>query len=390
MCKTANKNVLIVDDEAELTGLIAELVEAEGLSPHQLNDSTQFETVYKDHFDLIFIDLMMPGKDGVQLLRHLGEKSSDVPIVIMSGFDNGILSVAYELAREHRLNIIETVAKPFRIQQIKKLLKTVKSPKTLERKAMDTQPLALTVDAILHAIKQRQFCFHYQPQINLADNSIYGYEALARWHHPEYGLVKPTHFITFLEKNSLISTLSLSLLHASLSQMVHLPGTEETKFSINVSTDQLNELDLPDYIHADLIANNINPERLTIEITETGLIRDNKSTLDILARFRLKGFNLAIDDFGTGSAMYEHLQKLPINELKIDKSFVSKCLIDMKSKVIVEHTVSLAKQLGLRTVAEGVESGEIASYLKDVGVDIAQGYYFGKPMDYDAIIGATS
>lgn len=390
MCKTANKNVLIVDDEAELTGLIAELVEAEGLSPHQLNDSTQFETVYKDHFDLIFIDLMMPGKDGVQLLRHLGEKSSDVPIVIMSGFDNGILSVAYELAREHRLNIIETVAKPFRIQQIKKLLKTVKSPKTLERKAMDTQPLALTVDAILHAIKQRQFCFHYQPQINLADNSIYGYEALARWHHPEYGLVKPAHFITFLEKNSLISTLSLSLLHASLSQMVHLPGTEETKFSINVSTDQLNELDLPDYIHADLIANNINPERLTIEITETGLIRDNKSTLDILARFRLKGFNLAIDDFGTGSAMYEHLQKLPINELKIDKSFVSKCLIDMKSKVIVEHTVSLAKQLGLRTVAEGVESGEIASYLKDVGVDIAQGYYFGKPMDYEAIIGATS
>jgi EAL domain-containing protein (putative c-di-GMP-specific phosphodiesterase class I)/CheY-like chemotaxis protein len=382
MCKIANKSVLIVDDEAELTGLIAELADAEGLSPQQLNDSTQFEQVYQEHFDLIFIDLMMPGKDGVQLLRHLGEKSSKVPIVIMSGFDNGILSVAYELAKEHRLNIIETVAKPFRVQQIKKLLKTVNRPKALQRKAADIQPLTLSVDTMLGAIKNNQFCFHYQPQVNLADNSLYGYEALARWHHPEHGVVKPAHFITFLEKNSLISTLSLALLHASLKEIASLPGADNTKFSINVSTDQLSELDLPDYIHSNLIANNINPERLTIEITETGLIRDNKSTLDILARFRLKGFNLAIDDFGTGSAMYEHLQKLPINELKIDKSFISRCLIDMKSKVIVEHTVSLAKQLGIRTVAEGVESGEIASYLKDVGVDIAQGYYFGKPKSY--------
>lgn len=388
MCKIANKSVLIVDDEAELTGLIAELAEAEGLVSQQLNDSTQFETIYKDHFDLIFIDLMMPGKDGVQLLRHLGEKSSSVPIVIMSGFDNGILSVAYELAKEHRLNIIETVSKPFRVQQIRKLLEAVKRPKAIETRPFETQPIALTVDGILHAIKDNQFCFFYQPQIELSDNSIYGYEALARWHHPEHGLIKPADFISFLEKNSLISTLSLSLLHASLTEIRSLPGTDKTKFSINVSTDQLNELDLPDYIHSDLLANDIEPARLTIEITETGLIRDNKSTLDILARFRLKGFNLAIDDFGTGSAMYEHLQKLPINELKIDKSFVTKCLTDMKSKVIVEHTVSLAKQLGLRTVAEGVESGEVAAYLKDVGVDIAQGYYFGKPMSYTDILAA--
>jgi EAL domain-containing protein (putative c-di-GMP-specific phosphodiesterase class I) len=131
-----------------------------------------------------------------------------------------------------------------------------------------------------------------------------------------------------------------------------------------------------------VLKSDIAPSRVTLEVTETGLIQDIKTSLDILARFRLKGFSLSIDDFGTGSAMYEHLQKLPINELKIDKSFVSRVFTDTKSRIIVDHTVSLARDLGLKTVAEGVETREIAQYLNDAGVDIAQGYYYSKPLPF--------
>lgn len=382
MVSTTENKVLIVDDETELLELIADMAEIEGFSPTKLSDSTKFREIYDDSYKLIFLDLMMPEVDGVEVLRYLGEFKSQVPIVLMSGFDDGVLNVATELAKEHQLTIVDTVTKPFRVQSIRELLQHGLSESKRPESANKSELVVLTVDSIVNALSANEFCFYYQPQINLKDESIYGFEALARWEHPEHGVVAPDTFITFLEKNALISTLSLALIEPALSEFKHLPGGESTKLSINISTDQLSELTLPDFIAKEVNKSGITPGRITLEVTETGLIQDIKTSLDILARFRLKGFNLSIDDFGTGSAMYEHLQKLPINELKIDKSFVAKVFTDTKSRIIVDHTVSLAKDLGLKTIAEGVESREIAQYLNAAGVDIAQGYYYAKPLPF--------
>jgi EAL domain-containing protein (putative c-di-GMP-specific phosphodiesterase class I) len=382
MVSAANKKVLIVDDETELLELVSDMAEIEGFSSTTLSDSTQFKEVYDDSYNLIFLDLLMPEVDGVEVLRYLSEFNSEVPIVLMSGFDDGVLSVANDLAKEHRLNIVDTISKPFRVQTIRELLQHSSPEPEQQQQKQTAAPLAMTVDSVINALSANEFCFYYQPQINLHDETIYGYEALARWEHPEHGVVPPDNFIPFLEKNSLISTLSLALIEPALIELAELPGGTNTKLSINISTDQLGELTLPDFMAQAVLKSDIAPSRVTLEVTETGLIQDIKTSLDILARFRLKGFSLSIDDFGTGSAMYEHLQKLPINELKIDKSFVSRVFTDTKSRIIVDHTVSLARDLGLKTVAEGVETREIAQYLNDAGVDIAQGYYYSKPLPF--------
>ena len=381
--------VMVLDDDPELTGLLSDIAEMEGHEVISLNDATQFDEVFNHHIDVLFMDLMMPGRDGIEILRYLAEIKSNVLIVIVSGFDSGVLEVASELGKEHDLNIHATLIKPFRVESVRQILKesiaqsykrfdVFKKSKRLEQ--------TISVSMVKEALERGDFCFFYQPQVSLHDDHIVGYEALARWPHPEMGMIPPAGFIPFVEAKGLISELSLHLIQTGFKEFSRLKNNNCLTMSINLSTDELTNLDLPDILSGLALSNGLKREQIIIEVTESGVIRDIRVSLDILARFRLMGFKLSIDDFGTGSAMYEYLQRLPLNELKIDQSFVAKVLTDTKAKTIVEHTASLARELNLRTVAEGVETKEIARFLKNANIDFAQGYLYSKPLSFMDLI----
>ncbi len=384
------KKVMVLDDEADLTELIADIAEMSGHEVVTLNDSTRFEKVFGHHIDVLFIDLNMPGKDGIEILRYLGKIKADVSIVIVSGFDSGVLDVAAELAKEHELKIHSTLTKPFRIESVKQVLADFtdnasnKSGATSRSRQSAQQPVS--IEMVRAALERGDFCFYYQPQVSLEDDRVVGYEALARWQHPDMGMIPPAGFIPFIEQHGLISELSLQLIQQGFEEFSRFKQNGDLTLSINISTDQLTNLDLPDLLYDLARANELRQQQIMIEVTESGVIRDIRVSLDILARFRLMGFKLSIDDFGTGNAMYEHLQKLPVNELKIDKSFVDRVLTDSKAKLIVEHTAALAKDLKLQTVAEGIETKDIAYFLKYAKIDIGQGYLYSKPLSYEQIM----
>ncbi len=379
--------LLVVDDEMEIADLVATVAEMAGFAPTILTDSREFEKIYNQgEFHTIVLDLVMPELDGIEILRQLAAQRSRAQIILMSGFDGATLYTANQLASAHGLDIVCSISKPFRIGEMKTVLdKIQQQAASLSEK--NTIPSRLVSPTELnYAMKRGDFCFYYQPQICLGDQKIIGFEALMRWKQPDGNMVAPANFIPVAEQSGQIGELTWSTLEHSLLDFKTLdwiaPGCT---LSINLSPDQLSDLSLPDNLTRLIRQFYIDPQRIIIEITETGILRDLTVALDILTRLRLKGFGMSIDDFGTGSATLQQLRQLPITELKIDQSFVADLWSGQKDRIIVESTIALAQKLGLRTVAEGIEHLETAELLKNLGVNIGQGYALGKPMSIDNI-----
>ena len=204
---------------------------------------------------------------------------------------------------------------------------------------------------------------------------------MVRWLHPEFGLIYPDHFIQRAEKLGLIDEVGLLVLRLGLSQLSRIvtPGQILPSLSLNVSSDSLRDLRLPDIVAAMLQEFSIPSQRLILEVTESSIIEDLPSTLDVLTRLRLKGIRLSIDDFGTGYSMLQQLRRIPANELKIDRSFIGRMLGDYGDRIVVQKTIEIGHDLGMQVIAEGVETKEQLDFLRANHCDVAQGYYFCRP-----------
>jgi predicted signal transduction protein with EAL and GGDEF domain len=231
------------------------------------------------------------------------------------------------------------------------------------------------------AIEHDQLLLHYQPKLDLTTGAIVGVEALVRWRHPQQGLVPPDHFIPLAEQTGLIRPLSEWVLATALRQhnAWRLAGFQ-LPVAVNLSMRNLHDPQLSDTI-VDLLATwSLPPEVLNLEITETSLMAEPDRALGVLAGIRDMGVGMAIDDFGTGYSSLAYLKRLPVAELKIDKSFVRDMAADRSDLAIVRSTVELAHNLGLRVVAEGVEDGATQELLARLGCDQAQGYHISRPL----------
>ncbi|HXD66213.1 MAG TPA: EAL domain-containing protein [Solirubrobacteraceae bacterium] len=241
------------------------------------------------------------------------------------------------------------------------------------------------LSGIRHALVQDEIVVHYQPIIDLAEGRVRGAEGLVRWQHPEHGLIPPGAFVQTVEQTGLIGPLTRHVLERSIAECAAWrTDGREMSVAVNLSVRNLLDHDLPKEIERLLSKYGLPPEALQLEITESMIMSDPERALGTVSRLSRLGARLSVDDFGTGYSSLANLRKMPIDELKIDRSFVSPMLRNESDLIIVRSTINLGHDLGLNVIAEGVEDSPTLAHLGVLGCDLAQGYHVSKPMAADA------
>jgi len=364
--------VLVIDDEEDICEILAEVAESRGFEAATLSDPSMVAAKL-DTFkpDVIMLDLMMPGTDGVELLRLLVDRVKNAKICLMSGSDSRVLNSARRLGSAHGLDVVAAFEKPIDMALLRS---------TLDQIAGTTNKEADSVD-VAQALALGQLILYYQPVIEIATRRVKGVEALIRWAHPTRGILLPVDFLDDIVKEGLMPAMTEHVIATAINQAAkwHHAG-ENLTVSVNVTASSLLELSLPDRIANLCAQNEVPPELLILEVTETEAMRDVTRTMDVLLRMRIRNIGVSIDDFGTGHSSLRELQRMPFSEMKIDKSFVLDMASNRDNAVIVNSIVDLGHNLGLKTIAEGVEDVRIWRMLAERHCDFAQGFYMAKPM----------
>jgi diguanylate cyclase (GGDEF)-like protein len=237
------------------------------------------------------------------------------------------------------------------------------------------------------ALADGQFVVHYQPKVSVETQAATGAEALIRWEHPRQGVVPPSDFIPIAEQTGLIHALTAFVIGQALGECKRWAANgHDISVAVNLSPRTLLDPDFPAFVAEQLEVAGVQPQHLVLEITETMIMADPERSRQGLVELRRLGVRLSVDDYGTGHSSLSYLKQLPINEMKIDKSFITNMTDDHSDAVITRSTVDLAHRLGLTVVAEGVETAETSRLLASIGCDEAQGYYFSRPIPAAAFL----
>lgn len=381
-------NMLIVDDDPLalkiLTRQLASIGYQSVTACERVSDAKAMLDDGLPTVDLVFCDLQMPDVDGVEFVRHLAHIGFDGALVVVSGEDGRILHTAERLAQAHQIPVLGAFPKPVTVQQLRDVMVrfgTLRGSRALRER----HPFSLK--EFRRAIDERELINHYQPKVALGTGLLHGVEALVRWQHPRVGLVYPDQFVALAEEGKLIDALTERVLENALDQVRRWQDHGlAMHMAVNVSMDSLAALDFPDMVAQRVQRAGVGHSVLTLEVTESRLMKDMRSQLDTLARLRLKRIGLSIDDFGTGHSSLTQLRDVPFDELKLDSSFVTGCATDSDLTAIVSTTIAMARQLGLRTVAEGIETRSDWDFLRGLGCDLGQGYFVARPMPGDALV----
>ncbi|HRK61878.1 MAG TPA: bifunctional diguanylate cyclase/phosphodiesterase [Candidatus Omnitrophota bacterium] len=239
-----------------------------------------------------------------------------------------------------------------------------------------------------HALEKDQFRLHYQPQIDLRSGKIIGAEALIRWEHPELGMVPPLKFISIAEETGLIHSIGEWVLRTACLQRKEWErcGVSKLSMAVNLSAKQFHHINIADLLGRIVRETGINPEELELEITESTLMQYTEETKQTLTRMKAMGMRFSIDDFGTGFSSLVALKQLPVDTLKIDRSFVRDLCTDTDDQAIIQAIISMAHELQLDVVAEGIEDFQQMEFLRSRNCDKGQGYYFAKPLTSDVML----
>ncbi len=252
-----------------------------------------------------------------------------------------------------------------------------------EAPATDDFTLLREVEA---AIDNGELTLHYQPQLDLREHRVAGFEALLRWHHPVFGQVSPERVIPLAEKNEVIVPLTRWTINTALREFKELRGLpDQVKVSLNLSAPLLTDRSILDLISDALAIWDVDPGRLMIEITETSMMSNPEASVAAVHSLRELGVRISIDDFGTGYSSLAYLAQLPLDELKIDKSFVTQVTSSDHDRKIVRAIVDLAHNFGLRVVAEGVEDTDVEQLIIEHGCDVGQGYLYSRPVPLEML-----
>ena len=371
--------LIVIDDEPAMAGFVRYVSEQAGFDTELYYHADIFKQDYKGDADIIVLDMLLPGVDGVEVIRYLTHIKCQARLILISGFDQGVLHSAQKLAVEQGLNVIGSLSKPFRHHELFSLLSNLSlafgggAGKVLIQHKT-------TVEELHSALLRNELLLHYQPKIDLRTHNVAGLEALVRWQHPKHGLIFPDLFIPMAEQNDLIDDITWTVLKQVSTQcQIWNEMGFELPIAVNMSASTLRELTLPERISNLISEYSISPVQIILEVTETALMQELVKSLDILIRLRMKDFRLSIDDFGTGYSSLIQLHRAPFSEIKIDRSFVMDMASDKEASAIVETVILLGHKLGMQVSAEGVETKANLEKLSSMGCDLSQGYYIARP-----------
>ncbi|MDF2177388.1 EAL domain-containing protein [Aliiglaciecola sp. CAU 1673] len=372
-------HILIVEDVEEVGQVLCEFAQNAGYQSKFYPQFSHSEISQYQDAALIILDLNMPINDGLDVLEELSHTGLRVPIILCSGVSEDIIDSAIDVLHDSGLVFGGKLLKPFTYEQFVAAISQAKhqTPTTMKTK---TKAVELTRGDLSIAIKNGWFYSVFQPQIDVKTNMLFGVECLSRLNHPLFGECYPDAFIKKLVEENLMDEFSQELLLSSLNALASIGFPKEKRISFNID---------PCSLHKDLLANletNVSalgflPQQICFEVTELSAVTLSKEVKSLLAKLRLRGFDISLDDFGTGFSTIHELDILPFNELKIDRSFVANMSKRKGSMAIIKHTIALAQDMNMLVIGEGVETKEQARQLKEMGCQYLQGYYFSRPLD---------
>ena len=293
--------------------------------------------------------------------------------------ERGLISSVELMAAAYGVEVLDTIEKPVTAQRLRHVI--AHHDGTRRALPPEERVLAFDVHEIENGLADNEFEAFFQPQVEIASRQVVGAEALARWRHPQLGIVAPEQFVGTLEAASRVESLTRCMVARAAAMCRTLTSRGyEAVVSVNISLKSLDDVTFADQITEIVRTHGVEPRHMILEITESAATADPGKTLDNLTRLRLKGFGLAIDHYGTGDASLAQLTRIPFTQLKIDRSLVTQMGRPDSAEVILATSVDMAARLGIEAVAIGVETREHWDRLYSLGCDVAQGYYVAPPM----------
>jgi EAL domain-containing protein (putative c-di-GMP-specific phosphodiesterase class I) len=326
-------------------------------------------------FDFVVLDLALGAKDGLEALPLIARFDPNAIVVLASGFDARILAASQRVAAGLGLRVAGVLRKPILPTALQRLLRIPPRSQVPGGVAL----LPIPPERLRHAIADGQISPWFQPQASLETGLVVGAEALARWVRPDGRSIPPAAFVPIGERNGLVAALTDSMLDQALQACARWRDSRpDCWVAVNVSPLLLDDLGIADRIEQMLQKHGVPPGSLVVEITETNGIPDTPCAMEILTRLRIRGINLAVDDFGTGHSSLLSLVRMPFNELKIDQAFVVDAIANPDARKVVRASASLGRELGLKVVAEGVETEALARLAEGAGCHVGQGWLYGR------------
>ncbi|MHB8474593.1 MAG: two-component system response regulator [Gammaproteobacteria bacterium] len=406
--------VLVVEDDEPTRLLLRVALEGEGYRVEEAgNGSEALRCFERFSPDLVLMDALLPVMDGFTACAQLREipGAASIPVLIITGLDD-----EESVNRAFECGASDYVHKPIRWsilrQRMRRMLTesrarfinhiahlTANTDITMDQAKehgrnnyqfytpdVSTRALRLAlVGGLRHALDRNEFMLHYQPQIDLVSGAMIGVEALIRWKHPELGLVPASDFIPLAEDTGMILPIGKWVVRTACAQYKTWrdAGLPAVRVSVNLSGRQFRQQNLVEIIHSALLETGVTPTAFGVEITESVIMRSDAKTKNVLWDLHHMGVHLSLDDFGTRYSSLRYLKSLPIDVLKIDRSFVSDVTRDPDDAAIATAIIAMAHCLKMGVIAEGVETREELQFLRQQGCDAAQGYLLGKPMPGD-------
>jgi EAL domain-containing protein (putative c-di-GMP-specific phosphodiesterase class I)/CheY-like chemotaxis protein len=380
-----NLRYLIVDDDADQRYLVARTLNKMGmanvLEASSGRGALEALSQVDNPVDVVISDLQMPDVDGMELIRHIGEKTLPVSVILVSALDDVLLGSAATMTQAYGVRIIGTIGKPVTREKLFTVLRQYVPQHAVVDSSLD-KAFPLEPEQVLAGISAGQFEPFFQPKVELATGRVVGAEALARWRHPAYGLLGPETFLPPLTRAGYLDELSwIMLALGALEAGRWRSAGLHLSVSVNVSATSLADPNYAEAVTQIVSGQGLEPSGMILELTESEAIRNVAAALENLTRLRMRGFGLAIDDYGVGYSSMQELSRMPFTEVKIDRSFVVAASTSEKHRMMIAHTVEVARLLGLKTVAEGVETHPEMELLESLGCDMIQGFYVAEPMD---------
>lgn len=380
-------HILLAEDSPSQRAVLAEYCsQLPNAALHEASDGSWALRLCRELpiLDLVITDLNMPGMDGVEFLQHLSRHTTIPPLLLISSDVSELLENTVRVAEQLGFTAVACMKKPVDPDQflatIHQLLARQKI-QHLHPPSSKSMPLA----DIIIGLAKNQFCANFQPIFRLEDGQITQIEALARWQHPEKGLLLPGTFIDRLEHEGHIVLLTRLMTEKSLDLLTQLPDPE-LKVSLNLSRGLLQDAGFFDWLVDQPKKYGLEPSRIVLEITETMAFADPGHTLATLVRLRMRGFELSMDDFGTGHTNLEQIKDVPLTEIKFDRSLIKGIHKNTRSQAIVEGMARIARELSLRMVAEGLDNEQDYTFIQQRIPDAhLQGFLLARPVNADAL-----